>query len=141
LSRSLWHCLLNHLGIEPLPAFLNPSKEPIASRFVELIVPFPKILLDQSLVVERKCQLGVDSLLGTLLPERDGVLEDVFCVRLSCIAYGINELSMSHSACQSAIHQYHASIDIETAFLDRHTFRNALGEMLRHAVELALDAV
>jgi hypothetical protein len=48
---------------------------------------------------------------------------------------------MSHSACQSAIHQYHASIDIETAFLDRHTFRNALGEKLRHAVELALDAV
>ena len=56
-----WHCLLSHLGIELLPAFLNPSKEPIASRFVELIVPFPKILLDQSLVVERKCQLNVEA--------------------------------------------------------------------------------
>jgi hypothetical protein len=32
-------------------------------------------------------------------------------------------------------------VDIETAFLDRHTFRNALGEKLWHAVELALDAV
>ncbi len=32
-------------------------------------------------------------------------------------------------------------IDVETAFLDRHTFRNALGEKFRHAVELALDAV
>ena len=62
-----WHCLLDHLGIEPLPAILNPSKEPVATRFVGLMVPFHKMLLNQSLVVERKCQLGVDSLLGTLL--------------------------------------------------------------------------
>jgi hypothetical protein len=87
LVRVTWHCLLDHLGIELLPAFLNPSKGPVASRFVGLIVPFPKMPFDQSLVVERKCQLGVDSLLGTLLLEWDGVLEDVFLreVELHCL--------------------------------------------------------
>jgi hypothetical protein len=58
LSRPSWHrassCILT---------FQSTRRHP----FVGFMVPFLKMLLNQSLVVERKCQLGVDSLLGTHL--------------------------------------------------------------------------
>jgi hypothetical protein len=70
-----------------------------------------------------------------------GDLKTYFCVRLSCIACGVDKLSMSHSACQSAIRQYHAILILKLPSLTDILSIMLLAKSFRHAVELALDAV
>lgn len=72
------HSVLDQFCIQLLPALLNSPKEPITACLVALVAPFLEVLLNQALVVEFECQLGVDSLLGTLPLERDRGFEDVF---------------------------------------------------------------
>ena len=70
--------LLNKFSVHFLPSLLDPSEESITARLVALMVPFLVVLLDQSLVVELEGQFRVNGLLGALLFEGDGGLEDVF---------------------------------------------------------------
>lgn len=71
LRRIAGHGLLDQLCIKLLALLLEFAHEPIIGSLVAFVIPLFNVFLNQALAVELESQLAVDSLLSTLLLERN----------------------------------------------------------------------